>query len=81
MSSKLDAESETSIDQLVGANVRAELARRQRTQGWLAKQLGITQQSVSQRLGGRVSFDIAELNKISQVLAVALTDLLPEQAA
>jgi len=70
-----------SIDHLVAANVRAEMARQQYTQTSFAKKLGRTQQALSQRLCGRVPFDVAELNRIAEILGVPLADLLPEQAA
>lgn len=62
---------------LVGANVRAEMARRGIVQAQLAAQLGMAQQSLSARLAGRIPFDINELTLVAGVLDVPLGTLLP----
>ena len=65
----------------VGAEVRAAMARREKSQGDLAQFLGKSQAFVSRRLRGELAFDIAELEEISDWLAVPLIDLLGDRAA
>lgn len=60
----------------VGANVRAELARRGKTQAWLAGVLGSSQQSVSSRLRGEVAFDVDELAAVAAALEVDVDVLM-----
>lgn len=67
---------ETTAAKQVGANVRAELARAGRTQAWLAGVIGISQQSVSDRLRGGTAFDVNELTRVADALDVAVTALL-----
>jgi transcriptional regulator with XRE-family HTH domain len=66
---------------VVGANVRAELARRDMTQRNLADHLGIPQTSVSRRLSGVTPFDINELAAVAELLGVGLEVLLPMEAS
>lgn len=60
----------------VAANVRAEMARHGYSQRQLAGELDIAQQNLSQRLNGRVPFDINELDRIAAVLGVELGALI-----
>jgi transcriptional regulator with XRE-family HTH domain len=62
---------------IVGANVRAEMARKGTTQRNLADYLGIPQTSVSRRLSGITPFDINELTAVAELLDVHLDVLLP----
>lgn len=65
----------------VPRNVRAELARSGKQQKDLARALGITQQSVSARLNGRVDFTVRELEIVAGVIEVPLSALIgPEPA-
>ena len=66
---------------IVGENVRAEMARKKTSQAALAAHLGLSQTSVSARLGGRVPFDINELHAIAALLNVPLAALLPAEDA
>lgn len=52
----------------VGANVRAEMARRGLTQTQLAAQIGISQAQLSKRLAGQIAFDVDELAAIGEAL-------------
>lgn len=61
---------------VVGANVRAELARAGKTQIWLADVLQMKQQSVSDRLRGVVAFDVNELTQVASALGVPVAVLL-----
>lgn len=60
----------------VARNIRAELARSETKQSWLAAELGMTQGAVSHRLTGRTDFSVNELVKIAAVLGVPLSTLL-----
>ena len=63
------------------ANIRAEMARNGKTQTDLAQLLGITRQSVSQRMLGRVDFRVSEVQAIATSLNVTVADLIGEAAA
>jgi transcriptional regulator with XRE-family HTH domain len=67
------------MDRTVGDNVRAEMARQHLKQSWLADQLGCSQQTLSRRLCGYVSFDIPEVARIAELLGVSLSDLFTQQ--
>lgn len=62
--------------QLVAANIRAEMARKRIAQKTVAEELGITQQSVSLRLNGRVPIDVDELAVFARLLDVPMSALL-----
>ncbi|GFG74751.1 helix-turn-helix domain-containing protein [Mycobacterium botniense] len=64
----------------VAGNIRAELARRNKTQADLAAQLGMQRQNISQRLLGRVPFRLHELQAIADYLKVPLTTLITEDS-
>jgi transcriptional regulator with XRE-family HTH domain len=64
----------------VGANVRAELARRGLAQGKLSPVLGISQVQVGARLRGEVSFRIDELQLVADFLEVPLASLVGPDA-
>jgi transcriptional regulator with XRE-family HTH domain len=72
---------ETSPAVRVGKNVRAELARAGKTQTWLASVLALTQQSISSRLRGDVAFDVDELHRVADALAVPVASLLEQPAS
>lgn len=63
--------------QLVAANIRAEMARQRIPQTAIAAALGITQQSVSNRINGRVPIDVDELAVFARLLGVPVASLLP----
>lgn len=67
--------------QLVAANIRAEMARKRIAQKTVAEELGITQQSVSLRLNGRVPIDVDELAVFARLLDVPMSALLEPVAA
>jgi transcriptional regulator with XRE-family HTH domain len=60
----------------VGANVKAELARRSISQKTLGEHLGLSQVSVSTRIRGRTPFDVNELHKTADFLNVPVSVLL-----
>jgi len=61
---------------MVGANVRAEMARRRVSQMALGAHLGLSQTTISKRLAGVTPFDINELAAIAELLHVNVVDLL-----
>lgn len=67
--------------QRIGANVRAEMARRGISQVAIASKLGLPQTSVSKRLRGEVAFNVDELTAVADHLGVPLAALLAEQPA
>jgi predicted transcriptional regulator len=64
----------------VGANIRAEMARRKVPQREIADLLDLPQASVSKRLAGEVPWRITELAKIAAFLDVPLAVLLGQEA-
>lgn len=69
------------LDELVGATIRAELARRRFTATDAAVPLRRTRQYVSRRLTGELSFTLADLDGIAHFLGISLTSLLPDSAS
>lgn len=65
------------IRRTVGANVRAEMARRGVTQRQVAEALGISQPQISKRLAGRIAFDVVELQVIGRMLGLPAHAFLP----
>jgi transcriptional regulator with XRE-family HTH domain len=65
----------------VGANVRAEMARRNLSQTALAEQLNVTQQKLSRCISGQQPFRVDELARIAEALDVPLVDLVGEAVA
>ena len=59
----------------VAANVRAEAARRGLRQADLAGSLGVSQETLSRRLTGRVPFDVDELVDVAAALGVDVAEL------
>ena len=65
----------------IAAEVRAELARQQKTQRDAAEILGLPQQSVQLRLAGKRSFRAEELATLAEALGVPVTRFIPANAA
>lgn len=65
----------------VGANIRAELARRGLSQRTLTGVLNISPTGVSKRLAGKTPLDVDELNKIAEYLGIPITALIDGQDA
>ena len=62
---------------MIAAEVRAELARQNKTQRDVAERLAITQPSVQLRLSGRRSWRAEELTVIADWLGVPAAQFLP----
>lgn len=71
----------TSTSAIVGANVRAEMARKGISQETLAAAVKIDQGGLSRRLRGLRSFSIDEVTAVAAHLDVPLSTLVPELAA
>lgn len=57
--------------QRAASNVRAELARLNLTQAWLAERLGMNAQTLNQRLkgdGAPISLDVEEVGRIAEAI-------------
>lgn len=52
------------------------MARHRLSQERIAKQLNISQQALSRRLTGRVSFTVDELDQLADILSVSISDLM-----
>lgn len=63
----------------IAAEVRAELARQNKTLRELAGLLGMTHQSVHNRVSGRQSFRAEELVRFAAALGVPVTNFLPSE--
>lgn len=69
----------TTTSAAVGANVRAEMARRGMMQQELATTIGLSQPGLSKRLRGAVAFDVDELAAVATALDIAPADLWPTE--
>lgn len=67
-----------SPSQAVAAEVKSWLGRKSMKQSELAKILGISQGSTSEKLRGKIAFSINDLVLISAALEISLADLLGE---
>jgi transcriptional regulator with XRE-family HTH domain len=65
----------------VAENVRDAMQRKGKSQREVGEALGLRQQNVSQRLLGKVPFDVAELETLAQFLGVPFTSLIRRRAA
>lgn len=65
----------------IAAEVRAELARQNKTQRDVAERLGIAQPSVQLRLTGRRAFRAEELAVIADWLGVPAAQFLPSDSS
>ena len=63
---------------VVGANVRAELARRRLSQSDLAAHLGVSQTAISKRLSGEVAWDINELSTVAAFFGLTVEQLVAD---
>lgn len=68
-----------SVAKSVAAEVRAQMARRQLSGKSIAREMGISQQSISLRLTGKVPFDVTELAHVARILGVEIVSLFPDE--
>jgi transcriptional regulator with XRE-family HTH domain len=69
-----------SLADFVRGQIKAEMARRDLTNGQLATRLGVSDMWVSRRLGGTVPIAVAELEQIADALGLPVEVFL-ERAA
>lgn len=69
-------ESNLSTRERVASNVRAELARKNRTAGELAESLGLSRPTLRRSLSGSRDFTTTEIEEISHWLNVPLSTLM-----
>ena len=60
----------------IARNLSGELARHRKTQAALAKELGVSEQHISQRLQGEGSFTTEQLEKTATMLGMSLYQLM-----
>lgn len=65
------------LSRRVAEEIRVQLARRNISAAELARRTGLKQPYLSRRMTCEVSFDLADLDKISRTLGVTIHDLLP----
>ena len=75
------ARSPTTLSNEVRATIRAELARRGRTQTALADAVGMSQVAMSRRLLGQTPIDLDDLEGIAAFLQMPVSALLPVEAS
>jgi transcriptional regulator with XRE-family HTH domain len=63
----------------VAEEIRAMMGRKRVNQAGLARQLGVSQPWVSDRLRGNTPIDLTDLERIAVVLGVKPLDLMPTQ--
>lgn len=70
-------QSTSSAVHVLAAEIRAHLARRQLTQHQLGEAIGLSPQSVSLRMNGRVPWTFEEVLKVAQWLEIPVASLIP----
>ena len=70
-----------SLTETVAADVRAELARANVSRPEAARRLGMSREALYRRLRGEVSFTVAELEVLAELVGVPVTSFMRQQAA
>lgn len=60
----------------IARNLSGELARHRKTQATLAKELGMSEKTVSERLRGKGAFDTEQLEKVAGMFGMSLYQLM-----
>jgi len=60
----------------IARNLSGELARHRKTQAALAKELGMSEKTVSERLRGKGAFDTEQLEKTATMLGMSISQLM-----
>ena len=60
----------------IARNLSGELARHRKTQATLAKELGMSEKTVSERLRGKGAFDTEQLEKAAEMFGMSLYQLM-----
>lgn len=69
---KEGATRQMSETETIARNLSGELARHRKTQSALAKELGMSEKTVSERLRGKEAFDTEQLEKAAGMLGISL---------
>ena len=79
MTTSIDEQTDTKVvaNAIIGERVHTQMWRRGKTQTQLAKLLGVTQGSVSNRLRGKTLWTATEVLVVSAWLDVQVTELMP----
>lgn len=75
----MDMNNDETYSKATAAEVRAEMARQNKTQAGLADALKVTAHTASKRMSGEIPFNIVELLAVARWLEVDLLRLLPQQ--
>ena len=65
-----------SFTERVATEVRAELGRQRRSASWLAREVGLSQSTVSRRLTGELPFDLDQIEAVAACLNMPLSNFL-----
>lgn len=60
----------------IARNLSGELARHRKTQAALARELGVSEKTVSERLRGKGAFDTEQLEKAAGMFGMSLYQLM-----
>ncbi len=60
----------------IARNLSGELARHRKSQSQLAKELGMSEKTISERLHGKGAFDTDQLEKIAKLFGMSLYQLM-----
>ena len=60
----------------IARNLIGELARHRKSQSQLAKELGMSEKTISERLRGKGAFDTDQLEKIAKLFGMSLYQLM-----
>ncbi|MBF6301207.1 helix-turn-helix transcriptional regulator [Nocardia amamiensis] len=60
----------------VASSARAEIARANLSQSMVARHLRLSQQAISRRLTGKVTFDVVELKRLADLLGISVEVLI-----
>ena len=66
-------------DELVGEKVHQIMWRQHRKQTEVAALLGVAQATLSRKIRGTRPWEVGEIYAVAEILAVPITDLLPER--
>ena len=61
---------------IIGDNIRRTLINKERTQTWLAAEIGSTRESITQSVAGKTAISLRRVCEIAAALDVPVTDLL-----
>jgi predicted XRE-type DNA-binding protein len=61
----------------IAAEIRAEIGRRNMSRAQLAREMGVSQMWMSDRMNGKVAINLYELQLFATALELHVTDLLP----